>query len=111
MMSGLMQQFSNFGGGGVLNKIPGFKQLGAMNQMKNMDIGSLLGDLMGGGEGGMPNIPGMPGMGGVKLPPGYTPPGGASRSSSKGTKSRAISRSQKKRKRRAVRKARKGSKK
>ena len=61
---------------GILGKLPFFKQLGQMNQMKNMDLGALFGKDpmmaqamgMGGGMGGMPmQMP--PG-----LPPGYTPP-------------------------------------
>ncbi len=60
---------------GILGKLPFFKQLGQMNQMKNMDLGALFGKdpmmaqaLGMGGPGGMPmQMP--PG-----LPPGYTPP-------------------------------------
>ncbi len=46
MMRGMMQQFSNMGGG-FLGKLPGFKQLNMMRQLKDMDIGSLFGDMMG----------------------------------------------------------------
>jgi len=109
MMRSMMQQFSNMGGG-FLNKLPGFKQLNAMRQMKDMDIGSLLGDLMGGGGADMGGGGGLPGMGGANLPPGYTPPGGHMQRSNKGTKSKSMSRSKKKRKRRASRKARKKKK-
>lgn len=110
MMKGMMQQFSNMGGG-FLDKIPGFKQLNSMRQLKDMDIGSLLGDLMGGGGDAAAGGGGLPGMGGAQLPPGYTPPGGRMMPSSKGTKSKSMSRSKKKRKRRASRKARKKKKK
>jgi signal recognition particle subunit SRP54 len=63
---------------GILGKLPFFKQLGQMNQMKNMDLGALFGadplmaQAMGmGGPGGMPGLPmQMP----AGLPPGYTPP-------------------------------------
>ncbi len=106
-MRAVMQQFSNMGGG-FLDKIPGFGQLNKMRQMKDMDIGSLLGDLMGGAEGGMGG--GIPGLGGMQLPPGYVPPGGKRQASSKGTKSRSMSRSKKKRKRKASRKARRPKK-
>ncbi len=109
MMRGMMQQFSNMGGGGLLGKIPGFKQLNQLRSMKDMDMSSILGDLMGGGAGGPGG--GIPGLGGPNLPPGYTPPGGQMQGSSKGTKSKSMSRSKKKRKRRSVRKARNRNKK
>lgn len=60
---------------GILGKLPFFKQLGQMNQLKNMDLGSLFGkdpamaqSLGIGGPSGMPLQ--MP----AGLPPGYTPP-------------------------------------
>ncbi len=63
---------------GILGKLPFFKQLGQMNQMKNMDLGSLFGkdpmmaQAMGmGGPGGMSGMPMQMPPG---LPPGYTPP-------------------------------------
>jgi signal recognition particle subunit SRP54 len=66
---------------GILGKLPFFKQLGQMNQMKNMDLGSLFGKdpmmaqaLGMGGMGGMPGMPGMPMQMPAGLPPGYTPP-------------------------------------
>ncbi len=101
MMRQMMQQFSSFGGG-FLDKIPGFKQLNSLRQMKDMDIGSLLGDLMGGG-GGAPGGGGLPGFGNLNLPPGYTPPGGQMA----GTRSKSMNRSKRKRKRQAAKKARK----
>ncbi len=109
MMRQMMQQFSNFGGG-FLNKIPGFKQLNALKGMKDMDLGSLLGDLMGGGGGapGGGGGGGLPGFGNVNLPPGYTPPGGKMQ---QGAKSKSTSRSKRKRKRKAARKARRKRKK
>ena len=61
---------------GILGKLPFFKQLGQMNQMKNMDLGALFGkdpmmaQAMGMG-GGMPGMPMQMPQG---LPPGYTPP-------------------------------------
>lgn len=114
MMRGMMQQFSSMGGG-FLGKLPGFKQLNMMRQMKDMDIGSLFGDLMGsqgsgqaGGPGG--GLAGLPGMGGLNLPPGYTPPGMRSSGSGRsGTKSKSMSRSKRKTKRKMAKKARKKS--
>ncbi len=111
MMAGMMKQFSNMGGG-FLNKIPGFDKLNMMRQMKDMDVGSLFGELMGGGDGAPGGMGGgLPGMGGAQLPPGYTPPGGFMNRGA-GSKSKSMSRSQKKRKRKVSRKARnKGKKK
>jgi signal recognition particle subunit SRP54 len=59
---------------GLLGRIPFFKQLGQLNQMKNLNLGELFGKdpmmaqaLGMGGPGGMPmQVPGMPA--------GYTPP-------------------------------------
>lgn len=59
---------------GLLGRIPFFKQLGQLNQMKNLNLGDMFGKdpLMAqalgmGGPGGMPmQVPGMPA--------GYTPP-------------------------------------
>ena len=73
---GMMQQMMGSIGQnpGLLGRIPGFKQLGQLSKMKNMDMSSLFGadskmmeQMMGGGGGG-----GMP----MQLPqirPGYTP--------------------------------------
>jgi signal recognition particle subunit SRP54 len=70
---------------GLLGRIPGFKQLGQLSKMKNMDLGSLMGggggadakmmQQMMGGMGGGGGMGGMP----LQLPqvaPGYTPPMG-----------------------------------
>ncbi|RAL20581.1 signal recognition particle protein [Lujinxingia litoralis] len=114
MMRGMMQQFSNMGGGGLLGKIPGLKQLNQLRGMKDMDMSSLLGDLMGGaGGGGGPGggLSGLPGFDGPNLPPGYSPPGGRLLGSSKGTKSKSLSANKRKRKRRTVKQARKKNKK
>lgn len=104
MMRGMMQQFSNMGGG-FLNKIPGMKQLNALRQMKDMDMGSLMGDLLGGGGGqggGDAQGGGLPGMGGMNLPPGYTPPG-HHRQAMSGSNSKSMSKNKRKRKRKKTR--------
>lgn len=58
------------GGGGLLSKIPGMKQLKQMGAMRKMAKNpEMMQQLMGGG--GMPGMPGMPGMGGMPgMPPG-----------------------------------------
>src|SRR5690554_732969 len=114
MMRGMMQQFSSMGGGGLLGKIPGLKQLNQLRGMKDMDMSSILGDLMGGaGGGGGPGggLSGLPGFDGPNLPPGYSPPGGRMLGSGKGTKSKSLSSNKRKRKRRTVKQARKKNKK
>ncbi|MFB6352435.1 MAG: hypothetical protein ABEK29_11770, partial [Bradymonadaceae bacterium] len=114
MMRNMMDQFSDMGGG-LLSKIPGMDKLNALSQMKDMDLGEVFGDLMGGGGGdGMPGggdggpLPGM-GGGGADLPPGYTPPGGQKQDKDKdeGGRSKSMSRKKKKRKRKKVSKVRK----
>ncbi|NTX32853.1 signal recognition particle protein [Myxococcus sp. CA051A] len=77
---GMMQQVMGTIGQnpGLLGRIPGFKQLGQLSQMRNMDLSSMFGGdpkmmekMMSGGMPGM----GMP----MQLPqvaPGYTPPMG-----------------------------------
>jgi signal recognition particle subunit SRP54 len=82
-MFGMLGDLMGGGGGGLLSKIPGvkqMKQLGAMRKLaKNPDA---LQALMGGGGGlpgmgGMPGLPGMGGMGGMPgLPPGLAGMGG-----------------------------------
>jgi signal recognition particle subunit SRP54 len=112
MMRGMMQQFSNMGGG-FLDKIPGFGQLNKMRQLKDMDIGSLFQDMMGmgpsegGSKGASGGIAGMPGMGGLNLPPGYSPPG--TKPNQGGSKSKSMDRSKRKRKRKIAKKARRRS--
>ncbi|MBA2660948.1 MAG: signal recognition particle protein [Bradymonadaceae bacterium] len=126
MMRGMMQQFGSMGGGGMLGKIPGFKQLNQLRQLKDMDIGSLFQDMMGGGGGGGGGglggmlsgmggpgggMGGLPGFGGPQLPPGYSPPGGKMVASGKSTKSKSMTTDKRKRKRKAVKQARKTNKK
>jgi signal recognition particle subunit SRP54 len=111
MMRGMMQQFSNMGGG-FLNKIPGFKQLNSLRQMKDMDLGSMMGDLLGGGGGDAEagQGGGLPGMGGgVNLPPGYTPPS-HQRQAMDNSNSKSMSRNKKKRKRKKTRRRRRKKK-
>lgn len=67
---------------GLLGRMPFFKQLGQLNQMKDLNLGDMfakdpmMAQALGmGGPGGMGM--GMPGMGGMQmpgLPAGYTPP-------------------------------------
>jgi signal recognition particle subunit SRP54 len=75
---GMMQQVMGSIGQnpGLLGRIPGFKQLGQLSRMKNMDLSSVFGgdarmmeQALGGGGMGMPMQ--MP-----QIAPGYTPPMG-----------------------------------
>ena len=61
---------------GILGKLPFFKQLGQMNQMKNMDLSSLFGadPMMAQALGAGGGMPGMPMQMPAGLPKGYTPP-------------------------------------
>ncbi|MHA7629635.1 signal recognition particle protein [Corallococcus sp. M7] len=79
---GMMQQVMGTIGQnpGLLGRIPGFKQLGQLSQMKNMDLGSMLGKDPKALEKAMAGM-GMGGMGGMpmqlpQIAPGYTPPMG-----------------------------------
>ena len=108
-------------GGGFLNNLPGFKQLNAMRQMKNMNMGALLND-MGGGlssgpgggmpggfpgmPGGFPGMPGMPQPGQPTLPKGFNMPGQRATSDRTATKAK-IDREKARRKRKNARKSRK----
>jgi signal recognition particle subunit SRP54 len=110
MMRGMMQQFSSMGGG-FLGKLPGFRQLNQMRQMKDMDIGALFGDLMGSKGSGKAQGPGgglmgLPGFNGLQLPPGYSPPGHRMVTQSTSTKSKSMDKGDKKRKRKMAKKAR-----
>lgn len=72
MMHTLMQNFASQPG--LLNNLPGFKQLGAIRKMKGMDMSDVLGG--GGGLPGMPKgMPGLPGGGMPGMPMGM-PAGG-----------------------------------
>jgi signal recognition particle subunit SRP54 len=104
------------GGGGLLSKIPGFKQmkqLGAMRKLaKNPDALQALmgGGGMGGGMPGMPGLPGMPGMGGMPaLPPGLAGMGGMPGLPAAGStsKSKAKTKDQRKKEKAAKKKNRK----
>src|SRR5215831_17325762 len=76
---GMMQQVMGAVGQnpGLLGRIPGFKQLGQLSKLKNMDLSQVFGkdakmmeQAMSGGGAGMPmQIP--------QVAPGYTPPMGA----------------------------------
>lgn len=59
------------GASGLLGRLPGFKQLAQLRQMKGMNVG----DLLGGAGGGLPDMPPMiQDPRALGLPPGYTPP-------------------------------------
>ena len=79
------------GGGGLLSKIPGFKQMKQMGAMRKLAKNpEAMQALMGGGGGGLPGMPGMggmpgmpPGMGGMPgLPPLASGGGGKAKSKS-----------------------------
>ena len=101
------------GGGGFLGNLPGFKQLGALRRMKNMDPNSLMG-AFDGPQDGQANpfaamqemMGGMPGAGQPQLPPGFSPPGGQRQAPKKSATKAKIDREKAKRKRRTQRKAR-----
>jgi len=66
-MFGMIGDLMGGGGGGLLSRIPGFKQLKQMGAMRKLAQNpEMLQNLMGGG--GLPGLPGMPGM--PSLPPG-----------------------------------------
>lgn len=120
MMKAMLGQL-NMSGGGFLSKIPGFKQLGALNRMKNSGMGDIFNAMSGmqggmpggglGGLGGMGGLGGFPGMGGPQqpnLPRGFNAPGGA-RAAGDSTATKAqVDREKERRKKQAARKARKG---
>ena len=121
MMKGMLGSLGGGMGGGFLNNLPGFKQLNAMRQMKNMNMGALLND-MGGGlssgpgggmpggfpgmPGGFPGMPGMPQPGQPTLPKGFNMPGQRATSDRTATKAK-IDREKARRKRKNARKSRK----
>lgn len=101
-MRTIMGAIGSPGGGNLLYKLPGFKQFAQMQQLKGMDLGSIMGQFgvdPGGSGGGLPGLPGMGGFGGMGgmglpgmaggqaptaemihemlpgLPKGYLPPG------------------------------------
>ena len=88
MMKGMLSQFGQQQGG-FLSRIPGFRQLAQMNQLKGGQFNALFGQLQGGGAGAGPasfaELAGMgpgagmfPGMGPQQpaLPKGFSAPGG-----------------------------------
>ena len=130
-MRKIMQAIGSPGGGGLLSRLPGFKQMAQMQQLKNMDLGSMLGDMGGGGGmpgmGGMGGFPGMGGMGGMGgfpgmgggmptpemiremlpgLPKGYLPPGtpGGARKSTVATEAKKVAERKKQKAAKASRK-------
>jgi len=69
-MQEMMQGFGSLAassGGGFLDKIPGFKQLSQLKNLKNMDLNKLMGGMQ---QGGLPNLP--PGF---NIPKNMLPPG------------------------------------
>lgn len=114
-MRQIMGAFGAPGGGGLLSKLPGFKQFSQMQQMRGMDMGDLMG-AFGGGMPGMGGMGGMPGMGGASmqeampgLPRGYTPPGtpsGGRKSSERSAKNKSSNRKKNKQARAARKKQR-----
>lgn len=75
-MRKIMGAIGSPGGGNLLYKLPGFKQFAQMQQLKNMNLGEMLGGMGGGGMGGMAGLPGMGGMGGFGGMPGMGGMGG-----------------------------------
>lgn len=102
-MRTMLQSFGGMaGGGGLMSKIPGMKNLSAMNQMRNMDMSALMG---GGGLGGMDGANPFESMmqsQQPQLPKGYNQPG--VRMESAKTKKAAQARRKKKASQRAARK-------
>ncbi|MEE2645507.1 MAG: signal recognition particle protein [Myxococcota bacterium] len=102
------------GGGGLLSRIPGFKQFAQLQQLKGMDMNELMGGL-GGGAPGMQGMPGMPGMGAggdmnfTGLPKGYLLPGtrAASTNAAAAAAKKAKARNKAKQARKAKKKQRK----
>jgi signal recognition particle subunit SRP54 len=117
MMRDMLSQFGDAqGGGGLMSKIPGMKQLSQMRQMKNMDMSQLM-NAMGGdaGGGGNPFAQGGGGGGGnqPQLPKGFSVPGQRQEPSKKATKASKKSKAQikkEKEKRRRRRRKRKRNK-
>lgn len=100
-MRTMLQSFGGMaGGGGLMSKIPGLKNISAMNQMRNMDMSALLG---GGAEmGGANPFESMMQSQQPQLPKGYNQPG-VRMQSAKSTKT-AQARRKKKASQRAARK-------
>lgn len=74
--TGMQQMMGNIGQNpGLLGRLPFFKDLGALSQMKNMDLSSIFGKdpMMAQALQGMGSVPGM-GLQMPQMPAGYTPP-------------------------------------
>ena len=118
-VKGLLQRFGAMkemlkalgsGSTGFMSKIPGFKQLAQLRQMKDMNLDQLFGPLEGGGlpgGGGAPDMAQMLAQSGV--PKGFTPPGMSSPTPARSAKPSSKNRNKRKAKRRQQRKSRKRS--
>jgi len=119
MMRGMLGQLGQ-SQGGFLSRIPGFKQLGQMQAMKNANMGDMMQAMQGGGmpAGGLPGASpfGMPPAAGAdmwgqmpqqpQLPRGFSAPGQRMEGDSAATKAK-IDREKERRKRKKARKQRK----
>ena len=120
MMRDMLQSFGG-GGGGLMSKLPGLKQINQLRNIQNMDVGQLMKTMGGmqGMQGMMQGMEGMEGMEGMQnmmqnmqsmqqpqLPKGFSQPGIRMKPDSDATKSR-ISKEKAKRNRQKARKARK----
>lgn len=82
-MFGMLGDMMGGGGGGLMSKIPGMKQLKQMGAMRKMAKNpEMMQQMMGGG--GMPGMPGMPPGGMAGMLPGA--PGGGGKSASKASR-------------------------
>jgi signal recognition particle subunit SRP54 len=125
-MRTIMGAIGSPGGGGLLNKLPGFKQFSQMQKLKGMNMQDMLGQMgMPGGAGGFPGMGGMPGMGmpgmggmGMPspdqlqqmlpgLPKGYLPPGTPGGYRKQSSSSAAAAKKKARQKNKQARKARK----
>jgi len=114
MMRNMMGQLGANQGGGLLSRIPGFKQLDQMRQLKGLDMQQLMGGMGGVGAPGAgppgfgPDMFGQPQQ--PQLPKGFSRPGVRMSAESSSTKAK-IDRDKERQKARKARKARRKGKK